>query len=87
MDEITDDDAWDQLKELDTQSGDAWTNEDPSLDRVLKWIEEHPDDGRSGDKVRWRIEIPDTWQRREISPFEEKKVDVKVCVSVFPAKL
>jgi hypothetical protein len=87
MDEITDDDSWDQLKELDNQSGDAWTDEDPSLEQVLTWIEENPDDTR--DKVRWRIEIPqaDPKQRREICPYEEKNVGVKVCVSVFPAKL
>ena len=93
MDEITDDDAWDQLDELDKQTGDAWRNEDPSLAQVLKWIEDNPEDSRSDHKVRWRIEIPDSdpWERREIlPPYEEKNfggVKVYQCVSVFPAKL
>ena len=79
------------MKELDLYSGDAWTNEDPSLDQVLKWIEDLPDETRHGDDVRWRIKISDPWQRR-YWPDEEfirqsGKVNVEVCVSVYPAKL
>jgi len=92
MDEIADESIWQLLKELDLYSGNAWTNEDPSLDQVLKWIEDHPDETRHGDDVRWRIKIPDPWRRRHCQPDEEiirqsEKVNVEVCVSVYPAKL
>ena len=67
MDEITDDDAWNQLVELDKQTGDAWKNEDPSLGQVLKWIEDNPEDSRSDHKAHWRIDISDLdpWEMRE----------------------
>ena len=90
MDRITDDDAWQQLKELDKQSWNSWTNEDPSLEQLLRWIDAQPENtpGRGGDEVRWRIEIPDSEPEPEKScPYDEKNVGVKVCVSIFPAKL
>ena len=90
MDRITDDDAWEQLKTLDSHSGGAWTNEDPTLAQVLAWIDSQPDlvsgPGRSGgDEMRWRIENPN--EPEKSCPYDEKNAGVKVCVSIFPAKL
>jgi len=44
MEVVTNDNAWQALKTLDDLSGDAWRNEDPSLDQILKWIEDNTDD-------------------------------------------
>jgi hypothetical protein len=45
MDKITDEAVYLALYDQDTLSGIAWRDDDPTLEHMLRWIDEHPDDG------------------------------------------
>jgi hypothetical protein len=42
MSKITSKNIWDLLDKQDDDSQIAWRNEDPDLNAILKWIEDHP---------------------------------------------
>lgn len=47
MKAITPQGIWDLLDKQDDDSKIAWKNEDLKLDGILKWIDDHPQEGDS----------------------------------------